>query len=233
MPFFLGFSTVRLIINGAEVYLNYEYRKADFPQDLQQYTQLQQQQLGLTPLSVEQRMELASVAVKYLQRPEPAEEVIYLLEEQRLPRDGAGPLYNAEEISHMIDVKNLTDIIARLNWILGGIVIVGIVALVARPSTRAEGYRALFYGGVATTLALVFIGLFILLAWNIFFVQFHELLFPPGTWTFAYSDSLIRLFPEKFWFDFGVLFSGMALLSGLIVGALGYLLLRRSVRPGD
>jgi len=62
------------------------------------------------------------------------------------------------------------------------------------------------------------------LAWSTFFVQFHELLFPPGTWTFAYSDSLIRLFPEKFWFDFGVLLSVLAFSLGLIVTGLGWIL---------
>ncbi|HRO89588.1 MAG TPA: DUF1461 domain-containing protein, partial [Promineifilum sp.] len=70
----------------------------------------------------------------------------------------------------------------------------------------------------------------ILVAWPIFFVQFHELLFPPGTWTFAYSDSLIRLFPEQFWFDFGVLISGATLVLGVVVTLIGYVMSRRTAR---
>ena len=70
----------------------------------------------------------------------------------------------------------------------------------------------------------------ILVAWPIFFVQFHELLFPPGTWTFAYSDSLIRLFPEQFWFDIGVLISGVTLVLGVIVTLIGYVMSRRTAR---
>ena len=223
MPFFLGFATIVLFINGAELYLAYEYSKANFPRDLEQYSEISQQQLGLTPLSQEQREELALVAVNYLQRAEPAEEVIYLLEEQQLPGSD-GPLYNASEIGHMIDVKHVTDSIARLNGLAAVIVIGGLALLAARPETRDMAYLALFQGGVVTTLVLLLIGLFIVLGWSLFFVQFHELLFPPGTWTFAYSDSLIRLFPEMFWFDFGVLLSGTALLLGAVVAILGWLL---------
>ena len=47
--------------------------------------------------------------------------------------------------------------------------------------------------------------LLVLLAWNWFFIAFHGVFFDAGTWTFNWSDSLIRLFPDKFWFDAGVL----------------------------
>lgn len=227
MPFFLGFSTIRLLVNSAETYVRYEYGKESFPADLNRYSEAAQAQLGLQPLTRAERQELALVAVDYLQRREPAEEVIFLLEEQELP--AGGPLYNRDEISHMIDVKHVTDAIGRLNWIAATIVIGGLLFLFVRPETRLEAYRALMHGGVATTVVLLFIALFILFAWDIFFVQFHELLFPPGTWTFNYSDSLIRLFPEQFWIDFGILLSGTALFAGIAVAILGYLLWRYAV----
>ena len=68
----------------------------------------------------------------------------------------------------------------------------------------------------------------ILISWSLVFTQFHELLFPPDTWTFNYSDSLIRLFPEQFWFDFGLIWTGLIFLEGLIVTLIGYFLLRRN-----
>ena len=80
------------------------------------------------------------------------------------------------------------------------------------------------------TISQVIPGLLIGLAWEFFFIQFHELLFPPGTWVFARTDSLIRLFPEQFWFDVGVLISGGALLAGILVAVLGYGLLKWSER---
>lgn len=210
MPLFLGFTTIRLIVS--EFYPRYEYGKANFPADPFGFTQ-------------EERLELALVAVDYLRRPQPAEEVIYLLEDQRIPGT-ADSLYNQEEIGHMVDVKHVTDGIRRISWVATVIVLGGLLLLLARPETRPVGYKALYYGGIATTGILFALALFILLGWSIFFVQFHELLFPPGTWTFAYSDSLIRLFPEKFWFDLGVLLSVGTLLEGIVVGAIGYWLWR-------
>ena len=229
MPFFLGFSAIRLFINGAEWYVTYEYGKELFPEDLAIFGENERERLGLQQLDQEERKSLALVAVDYLQRDEPAEEVIHMLEEQRLPGTNE-PLYKPSEISHMIDVKRVTDSIGQLNLIAGAIVVAGLLLLLWRPQTRRSAYRALLQGGVFTTVLLLFIGLFIILAWNLFFVQFHELLFPPGTWTFAYSDSLIRLFPEKFWFDFGVLLSLTALLFGVLATVIGYLLQRRNMR---
>ena len=89
------------------------------------------------------------------------------------------------------------------------------------------GWRTLFYAGLATVIALAAIALAILIAWPIFFTQFHQLLFPPETWTFAYSDSLIRLFPEQFWFDIGVLVSVGTLVLGVLVTLVGYFMSRR------
>jgi integral membrane protein (TIGR01906 family) len=211
MPFFLGMNTITLLVSDA--YPRYEYDKANFPEDPFGFSQ-------------QERLELALVAVGYLERPEPAEEVIYLLQEQRIPGSDE-PLYNPEEIGHMVDVKRLTDAIRRVGWGAALLVISGLTVLLLRPATRPAAYQSIMRGGIATTAILLLIALFILVGWSVFFVLFHELLFPPGTWTFAYSDSLIRLFPEKFWFDFGVLLSVGTLLEGALVALIGHLLVRR------
>ncbi|NLF63181.1 MAG: DUF1461 domain-containing protein [Chloroflexi bacterium] len=230
MPFFLGLGVVLLVIANGGRYVRYEYGKANFTPDLNRYSEEERALLGLQPFTRAEREALALVAVDYLQRPEPAEEVIYLLEEQRLPGSDR-PLYNEAEISHMIDVKNVVDGLRRVWWASAIVVVVGLLLLLWRRQSRRLAARALFQGGIATTGLLLFIALFILLVWDVFFVQFHELLFPPGTWTFNYSDSLIRLFPEMFWFDIGVLMSGGALAAGLLAMVAGWLwqrALRRS-----
>lgn len=206
MPFLLGLGTIRAII--AWDYPSFEYAR------------IAPDRYGFT---LEERLELAHGTLDYLQRSEPAEEVIYLLEDLRLPGTDR-PLYNEAEIGHMIDVKNMADVFTRVVWITAVIVIGGLIFLLARPETRPEGYKTIFHSGLSTTAVLLFIALFILLGWSIFFVQFHELLFPPGTWTFAYTDSLIRLFPEQFWFDIGVIISLGTLLEGILVAVVGYFL---------
>lgn len=212
MPLFIGLGSVVLVIATAPVYLSYEYGKPNFPPDPFGFTNAQ-------------REELALVAVNYLRSRESANDVIFMLEEQQLP-DGSGPLYNQDEIGHMLDVKYLVDAIFTVWWVSAIMVVGGLLLLLLRAESRRAGYAAIMGGGIATTAVLLFIALFIGLAWNTFFVQFHELLFPPGTWTFAYDESLIRLFPEKFWFDIGVIMSGIPLVGGILVTLVGYLLWR-------
>jgi integral membrane protein (TIGR01906 family) len=210
LPFFFGFTMITLVINDS--YPRYQYNNPNFPED----------PFGFTS---EERLELALVAVDYLRRPQRAEEVIYLLENQRLPGTDR-PLYNQREIDHMIDVKHLTDGIRRLNqWVTIGLMI-GTILLYIGSGRRPTIFEAMMVGGIATVALLLLIGLFMLVAWDFFFVQFHELLFPPDTWMFAQSDSLIRLFPEKFWFDLGILITGGTLVMGLFTAAVGHLLRR-------
>ena len=210
MPFFLGLGLIRAIIA-------WDYPAFEYPR-------IAPDQFGF---SDEQRLELAQGTLVYLQRPEPATEVIGLLEELQLPGTDR-PLYNEREIGHMIDVKNVADGMKRVAYAAGAIVLVGLAVLLVPRATRHYGWRTLYFAGLATVIALAVIALAILIAWPIFFTQFHELLFPPETWTFAYSDSLIRLFPEQFWFDIGVLVSVGTLALGVIVALVGYVLSRRS-----
>lgn len=41
---------------------------------------------------------------------------------------------------------------------------------------------------------------------------FHELLFEPDTWYFPTSDTLIRLYPEQFWFDSALTIGGITII---------------------
>jgi integral membrane protein (TIGR01906 family) len=209
MPFFLGLGTIRAVITWD--YPAFEYRR--IPADM----------FGFTP---EQRLELARGTLAYLQRPEPAAEVIHMLEALRLPGSDR-PLYNEAEIGHMIDVKNVADAMKWIAIVSGGIVVIGLAVLLVPQASRLYGWRTVMLAGLGTVIILAAIALFILIGWSTFFVQFHELLFPPGTWTFAFTDSLIRLFPEQFWFDIGVLVSGTTLALGALTALVGYVMYRR------
>jgi integral membrane protein (TIGR01906 family) len=176
--------------------------------------------------TAEQRRELALVAVDYLQRRDSAENSIHLLRDQRIPGTEQ-PLYNEREIDHMLDVKHLTDAIRTGGLFLGILVIGGLTLFFARRHSEPLAWLALWRGGLFTLAIVAAIGLFMLLAWDSFFVRFHELLFPPDTWTFNYSDSLIRLFPEKFWMDIGMIIVGGTLLGGGLAAIIGRWMRRR------
>lgn len=211
MPFFLGLGMMLLVIQWDwPSYPEFEYGR--IPPD----------QFGF---SDEERLDLATQTLAYLRSPNQAKDVIYLLEE--LQTSEGAPLYNEAEIGHMLDVKIVTENI-QFVWLVSLIiVVVGTLYLVVQPETAVFGWRTVMFGGIFTVVILLAIALFILLAWDTFFVQFHELLFPPGTWTFAYTDGLIRLFPETFWFDIGVIMSGGALLLGVLTAVFGFFMSRR------
>jgi len=211
-PFLLTTLTVRLLI---------AWNSPSYP--AWEYGRIAPDRFGFTPA---ERLELAEATLDYLQRPEPASEVIYLLEDLRL-QGTDNSLYNPAEIGHMLDVKNVADMFKTVMWGLLVVVAGGLIFLFARPETRGQGAKALLQGGVFTGAAVILVMIFIGIGWGIFFTLFHNLFFAEGTWTFAYSDSLIRLFPEQFWFDFALLWTGSILALGAIMGGVGWFLLKK------
>lgn len=212
MPVFIVLLSARVMVNTW--YPRFEYAKPDFPADPYGFTQAQ-------------RLELATVCINFLNAPEPPETAIAMLEALRLPGTDR-PLFNRYELSHMVDVKRLTDALWRVLTVASILVVAGSTALLARRRTRQDGYAALFVGGALTTLLLIVLITLILVSWRWFFIAFHDVFFPPGTWTFDWTDSLIRLFPDRFWFDAGVLLVGGALAAGVVVMAVGWALGRRA-----
>jgi integral membrane protein (TIGR01906 family) len=213
MPILLVLGSARIMVNSW--YPRYEYAKADFPPDRYGFTHAQ-------------RLEFGTVSIDFLNAPQRPEVAIKLLEDQRLPGTENMPLFTVYELGHMVDVKRLMDTLWRV--LLGAAIIVvgGLIILLARRSTRREGYAALFGGGLLTTGLLTVLVLLVLTSWQWFFITFHDVFFQPGTWQFDWSDSLIRLFPDKFWFDAGVLLVGGALVAGVVVMVVGYVLGRRA-----
>ena len=214
MPIFLLLTAGHLVINVW--YLQFEYGKPDFPADDYGFTQAQ-------------RVELATGSIRFLQSPDRAEVAVKILADQQLPGFGR-PLFSKEELSHMIDVKRFTDILWRVQTIAGLFAIGGLILLLAIRGTRWDGYRALFWSGAFTTGLLLFLTFFVLVSWQMFFVTFHELFFPPGTWTFDFSSSLIRLYPDRLWFDAGTMITVGTLLVGIGISAVGYALSKRARR---
>jgi integral membrane protein (TIGR01906 family) len=211
-PLLLTTLTVRVLISwNSPSYPAWEYQR------------IAPDRFGFTP---DERLALAEATLDYLQRPEPASEVIYLLEDLRLPGTD-DPVYNPAEIGHMLDVKNVADAFQTGMWVLLVVFVGGLIFLFARKETRPDGAKALLQGGVFTVTAVILIMIFIGIGWGLFFTLFHNIFFDAGTWTFAYSDSLIRLFPEQFWFDFALIWTGSILALGAIIGVIGWFLLKR------
>jgi integral membrane protein (TIGR01906 family) len=170
------------------LYYTVEYNMPYFPAD----------EYGFTK---EDRLQWAPYAVEYLVHDE---DISYLGDLQF--EDGSS-LYNERELKHMEDVKNVVQGTLRVWYIsLALIIVLAIVSTQkAWMSVFTSGLRRGGWWMIGLAGALGFIaGAGILLNPNIFWVffeWFHTLFFEGDSWLFFYSDTLIRLFPIRFWQD--------------------------------
>jgi integral membrane protein (TIGR01906 family) len=207
LPVVIVLSVVRLVINPW--YLVFEYHTPGFPADPYGFT-------------LEDRLKYGTLAVDYLTN----SAGISFLGDLRFPAGQQAPqascqymtdctqLYNERELEHMLDVKNV--VTASMRVLVVSAVLLALFLLWAWRGKWMKDYlKGLQRGGIAT---LVFIGLiilFVLVAFNYLFVIFHEIFFKAGTWMFLYSDTLIRLFPERFWQDTFLVVGGLSAVLGL------------------
>jgi integral membrane protein (TIGR01906 family) len=196
VPVVLILTSVRLLLTPA--FVQVEYRTPNFPPDPYGFTQ-------------EDRLFWSMIALDYLLN----DEGISYLEELQF-EDGSA-VYNARELKHMVDVKNAVQS-ALIVWYisLGGIFLLGVWAYFGGWLT---GYKGGLRRGGWITVALIAVTMIaVLIAFSVFFVFFHEVLFDPGTWVFRFSDTLIRLFPERFWRDTFIAIGLLSLAGGLALG---------------
>jgi integral membrane protein (TIGR01906 family) len=195
-PVILVLTFVRLLMTP--VFLQIEYRMPGFPADFYGFT-------------LEDRLYWSRFALDYLVN---GEDISYLGD---LKFENGLPLYNQRELTHMVDVqvalrKTLISWYAALGLML-------LLAVYAWYGSWWEAFRlAVGRGGWLTVFALAGLMLFVLLSFGVFFVAFHNVFFEPGTWIFYYSDTLIRLFPERFWRDIFIYVGLFALAGGLALG---------------
>ncbi|MBC7226738.1 MAG: TIGR01906 family membrane protein [Thermoflexales bacterium] len=202
---------VALRVVTAPWLVRWEYGKPDFPPD----------PYGLT---TKERIRLAEVCVEYLATGAGIELLADLELEGR-------PAFNERELAHMVDVQRVFWAILRAGMAAGGVVLVGMAGLLARRTTRPLAASALQGGAVLTLVLLVVVAALMLTSWEVFFTGFHELFFPPDTWTFPTSDTLIRLYPERFWMDVGITIVGVVLIQAGLVLVVASVL--RRLKPGQ
>lgn len=189
----LGIS-VRIAFN--EWIIDYIYAKKDFPEDI----------YGLPE---EYRKRLAKIGLRAVLSDEAFEE----FKKAKLP-DGMRA-FNAREIEHIHDVKAFLKrffpavYVATFLWLLGFLIL------------RSAHY--LILSGFLGILTLSILGVLVFTNYERAFEIFHVITFDPYSWRFFYTDTLIRIYPMKFWYDatkvvaiMSFILSATALLLGLI-----------------
>jgi integral membrane protein (TIGR01906 family) len=198
IPFFIMLGSVRLLTT--EQYLAFEYGKAGFPPDSFGYTQ-------------QQRLDLASVNMRYVRDNLPRE----MLSNETL---NGTRVYSQREVTHMADVQAAFQSVWRAWW-TAFILLLLLGFVLWRKGEQIAFVSALKWGGFLTSGIILVIALLALFAWQVWFDNFHLLFFEPSSWLFAYSDSLIRLFPLQFWMDATFTVSAFSLAGGLLLAFIG------------
>ena len=177
LPLVLVLTSVRLLLT--EIFVRMEYSLPGFPADRYGFTKAD-------------RIQYAAVALDYLLNDAGVE----FLGNQRFEEGSA--VYNERELRHMQDVKQVTQSALRVRRVGAGLILV-LVLVVWRGAGGRFALEALQDGSRLTAILMLVLGVVLLVGFAVIFVGFHQVFFDPDTWTFRFEDTLIRLFPERFW----------------------------------
>jgi len=178
-PFVILMFAIRLLITPT--FANFEYRLPGFPEDIYGFT-------------LEDRLQWSKPSILYLLN---NDDISYL---EKISFDDGSQIFNERELIHMEDVK---DVVIKMRIALAAcvlLVFLAIIVLRIREEKQAI-INALNWGGWSMIGLVLAILLFVALNFDSIFNGFHQVFFESGTWQFYPSDTLIRLFPMRFWRD--------------------------------
>ncbi len=190
---------VRLLLVPA--FLQVEYRMPGFPADPYGFT-------------MEERIRWATPSLVYLINDRGIGYLAELTFDNPSTGSGQVPIYNARELAHMQDVKNVLQTLLKV-WD-GTLLVLAALGIWAWRGNWLDSYRFGWRrGGFLMIVLLLAFAIFALTSFWEFFSWFHSMFFHGDSWLFAYSDTLIRLFPVRFWEDCFIYIGGFALVVGL------------------
>lgn len=181
LPVVLILLSVFIILVSARLWVPLEYRLPGFPADRYGFT-------------LEDRIYWSAIDMEFLL----SDAKIDYFDDFNL--DDGAPMHNARELKHMQDVKQLLQAV----WVVLGVgigLVLVIPTLLWRSGAKDVAARAVQRAALWTVLLMLGIGLTIALSFGVLFVAFHRIFFEGNTWIFPYSDTFIRLYPERFWRD--------------------------------
>jgi integral membrane protein (TIGR01906 family) len=187
---------VRLLMTP--LFLEMEYRMPGFPED----------RFGF---EMQDRLQWSKPSVEYLVN---GAGIDFL---GKLKFSDGQPIYNERELSHMSDVKGVVQMLLKTWYIdLAILIILGLWAWFGGWwSYYLLGWKR---GGFLTAGLLVLLAAFASISFWQFFTWFHSLFFSGNSWLFEFSDTLIRLFPIRFWQDSVAYIGGFSIIAGLALG---------------
>jgi integral membrane protein (TIGR01906 family) len=184
--------SIRILISP--LFAQIEYQLPGFPEDPYGFT-------------LEDRLRWSEPSIKYLVN---SEGIGYL---ESLRFENGEPIYNPSELSHMEDVKS---VVTGMRIALAALTV---ILLIFTMININKGNKHLilrsFHNGGWGILGLIgAIMILLVISFNQLFTWFHQIFFESGTWRFYTSDTLIRLFPMRFWRDAFIFVGVLCILIG-------------------
>jgi len=196
IPILLALAAIWIMLSP--LYIQIEYRLPGFPPDPYGFT-------------FDDRLYWANISRAYLIN----NVGIEFLGDQQLDPDS--PLYNDRELQHMYDVKNVVRVAM---WIFFGVLsfVLGWGYWMKNSGFWSNYKLSISRGGWLSIGLILAILAYLMLNFDSLFVNFHRLFFDGETWIFHYSDTLIRLFPVRFWRDAFIWVGLITLGGGVLLG---------------
>lgn len=193
-PFVILMISIRILISP--LFAQIEYQLPGFPEDPYGFT-------------LEDRLRWSEPSINYLVN---SEGIGYL---ESLRFENGEPIYNPSELSHMEDVKA---VVTGMRIALAALTV---ILLIFTMININKGNKHLilqsFHNGGWGILGLIgAIMILLVISFNQLFTWFHQIFFESGTWRFYTSDTLIRLFPMRFWRDAFIFVGVLCILFGVI-----------------
>jgi integral membrane protein (TIGR01906 family) len=196
VPLAILMLAVRLLLTP--FFLEIEYRMPGFPLDAYGF-------------NMQDRLQWSKPSVEYLVN---AEGIKFLAD---LKFADGQQIYNERELSHMADVKAVVQNLLNI-WYIDLILLLVLGALAWQGNWMTDYLREVQRGGLLTAALLVLLAVFASISFWQFFAWFHSLFFSGDSWLFEYTDTLIRLFPIRFWQDAVAYIGVFSIAVGLWLG---------------
>lgn len=195
IPFIILMFSIRIMITP--IFPQIEYRLPGFPEDPYGF-------------SMEDRLKWAEPSITYLVN---SEDVSYL---GNLTFVDGAPIFNERELSHMQDVKAA---VTGMRIALALLIVVFLIMVITavKDGWKNELLKSCERGAWIVISLIVAVLIFLLFNFDALFTGFHQIFFESGTWKFYTSDTLIRLFPMRFWQDAFIFMGVLNLLVSVIV----------------
>ncbi len=200
IPILMILGSVRFILVTANLWIPIEYRLPGFPDDPYGFT-------------LEDRLKWSKIDLEYLLN----DDSIEYFDPFKL--ESGEPMHNDRELRHMEDVK----VLVQQSWLgfrIGFILLIFFLLILGGSEGYDSAWEALKGGFLWTLILLGVLVIGIVIAFGFLFVGFHRLFFEGETWIFKFTDTFIRLYPERFWRD---VFIFLAVFTAAVAGLLYWL----------